>query len=508
MTSLNPFLWLHPRIGGNLRTYLLAVAAFPVLVIVFAGFSYWVVDPKDRAPLDGVWLMIISVAQGAFLLLLAPAAVRRAVQRDFQSGMIESHRISPMSNLTVVLGYMIGPPLQSMLLYAASVALGTFFLSRFALTPGQAAVSGLGRILGGWYFAQGCLLVLAFAATAFVLVTALSSAGKTNALTALMIAGILGGWSIVYLVPGLALLLGLLSTGVLLSWILPVPTIRSDPGVIFTAAVLQLATGLLLLGAACRKFRAPHRSLFSIPAALLLLVVFGVALAAGAAASVRHAWLFADWGKDHLLQHIASVVAFMLVAQFAVVAAADRQFQRDRAAAFGLRAGSRGLDTRLVPIVLAALTAALFALLLPLFEMNFPPVAPSELAKLWATVAAGLLLSFWTDYHLVVVLRRGKRLLVGLLIFIAMLKIAPVMIDTAANSIAQDATGAPLPWRGFLAACSPIGTLLLSLEAHPALWPGLVVQVLPAIVATRWARRTRTALRTTPQVQPGTTPTT
>jgi len=167
--SLNPLFWLHLRIGGSARTNVIIAIAFTAVVIVFASISLYVAGmeagPRGAAQayarVNAVWLVIMTVAQGVFLLLLAPSAIRRAVQRDFDSGMIESHRLSPMSNLKIVLGYVTGAPIQALMLYALSLVFGSYFATRYALSTGLGGAIGLRVTLSAWCFAQGGMLVLA-----------------------------------------------------------------------------------------------------------------------------------------------------------------------------------------------------------------------------------------------------------------------------------------------------------------------------------------------------------
>ena len=87
--SLNPLFWLHLRIGGSARTNSIIVVAYAAIVIMFTGGSYYIaaaeaganVGPQTYARVDAAWLVIMTVAQGAFLLLLAPSAIRHEYKR-------------------------------------------------------------------------------------------------------------------------------------------------------------------------------------------------------------------------------------------------------------------------------------------------------------------------------------------------------------------------------------------------------------------------------------------
>jgi hypothetical protein len=503
--SLNPLLWLHLRISGSARSNVTIVAAYTAIVIIFTGVSYHVAAleagpraaPQVYARVNAVWLVIMTVAQGVFLLLLAPSAIRRAVQRDFESSMIESHCVSPMSNLKIVLGYLTGAPIQAFLLYALSLVFGSYFATRYALSPGLGGAIGLRATLSGWYLAQGCMLVLAATAGALVLLTSLATRGKGNIIGVLALIGVFGGWVGIAFVPGLALLAGVLSGGVLIG-LLTSAKIGGDPFVIISAAVLQLVFGVILLAAACRKLRAPDRPLFSIPLGLVLLAVWGFALVAGMWVAPRHNWLFGEWSDYQVAQLTSSTAAFMLIALFPLTATAAELFRRDRAASFGeKKAGPSRSRLMLMPPVLGALSTLVLSLMLWAMadELATRTRIAFESWATWAAIISALVLSFWTDfnwfYHLAV---RGGRIVVGLLIMLALLKGIPLLLDSAIKLFARELADIEWGGYGYLTALSPIGTLILAPEGGARLWVGLIFQAALAGGATLLGRRARRRL--------------
>lgn len=498
--ALNPLLWLHLRISGSARSNVTIAVAYTAVVIVFAGVSYYVAaleaNPRTvqqvYARINAVWLVIMTIAQGVFLLLLAPSAVRRAVQRDFESGMMESHCVSPMSNLKIVLGYLTGAPIQAFLLYALSLVFGSYFATRYALSPGLGGTIGLRATLSGWYLAQGCMLVLAAAAGALVLLTSLATRGKGNIIGVLALIGVFGGWVAIAFVPGLALLAGVLSGGVLIG-LLTSAKIGGDPFVIVAATVLQSVFGVILLAAACRKLRAPDHPLFSIPLGLVLLVFWGFTLVAGMWVAPRHDWLFGEWRDYQVAQLISSTVVFMLIALFPLTAAAGGLFRHDRAASFGERkAGPSRSRLMLMPLVLGVLSALVLFLMSRAMagELATGTRIAFESWLTWAAIVAALVLSFWTDfnwsYHLAV---RGGRVVVGLLIMLVLLKGVPLLLDSAIKLFARELAEVEWGGYGYLTGLSPVGTLMLVPEGGARLWVGLIFQAALAGGATLLGRR-------------------
>jgi hypothetical protein len=504
--SLNPLFWLHLRISGSARTNLIIVVAYVAIVIMFTGGSYYVaaaeagakVGPQTYARVDAAWLVIMTVAQGAFLLLLAPSAIRRAVQRDFDSGMIESHRLSPMSNLKIVLGYMSGAPIQAMMLYAVSLLFGTYFATRYALSPGLGGTIGLRTTLSGWYFAQGCMLVVAAMIGAFTLLTSLATRGKGNIIGVAILIGVFGGWAAIFVIPGLALLAGVLSGWILIG-LLTSAKVGGDPRIIVVSTLLQVVFCVIMLAAACGKLRSPNRAVFTIELGLILLIVWGVTLAMGIFVAPAYGSLFSEWQHQALAQLVASTVAFMLVALLPLIGATVELCQRDRAAAFGEdRSVRRCAELTFVPLMLGLMTATCCLIMSPVWAATeqLGHVPPNALIRqIFVPIAVAMLCSFWIDfnwiYHLAA---HGRRIMIGLPIMFVLVKGMPILLDNVIDYFGQQL--ADLEWAGYgyLTGLSPVGTLILAPEGGALIWVGLVFQVVLAIGATVVARRARRRL--------------
>jgi hypothetical protein len=504
--SLNPLFWLHLRITGSARTNVTIAVAFTAVVVLFAAISFYVagMEAGPRAAgqayarVNAVWLVIMTVAQGVFLLLLAPSAIRRAVQRDFDSGMIESHRLSPMSNLRIVLGYLTGAPIQALMLYALSLVFGAYFATRYALSAGLGGAIGLRVTLAGWCFAQAGMLVLASMVAGLVLLSALATRGKGNVVGLLVLIGILGGWAVIAFVPGLALLTGVLSGSVLIG-LLTSGKVSAEPVVILNAAVLQFIFCVIFLAAACDKLRASDRPLFSLRLGLILTLVWGFTLVAGMHAAAEHAWLFSEWRDYAHAQLISSAVAFILVSLFPLIAAAVGLFHRDRAAAFGEPGDSRQhLALKLVPLVLALLTVLCLLLMfwgLDPGQLRSATLRGFERASTWAAILAAMLFSFWIDFNWIYFLAaRGRRIVFSLLIMLALLKGVPLGLDSLIAYFGREL--ADLEWAGYgyLSGLSPVGTLMLAPRGGAAVWVGLAFQAVLACAASRLGRGARRRL--------------
>lgn len=498
---MNPLLWLHLKLSGAWRTNASIVLVFAAIVITTASISYRMAAPGESGNVSAMMLGMLTAAQAAFVVLVSGAAIRRSVLRDFQTGMIESHRLSPMSGLRIVMGYLLGAPVQAMLLYLTTLVLGAYFAADYARSlgvPGAAA---------GWYFLQICLLILGFFLCALTLLLALASAGKANVLGLMVVAGIFGGWMIVAIVPGLALLAGAMSLEVLAGMAIKGAGAGGSPLVLPIAAVVQTVLGLTFVAAACRKVRAPERAMFSIPLGLLLLAACGATLVIGQWVVPGYRWIYDRYNNLSAAQVVASTAAFMVVAQLVVIGAAAELFAARRSAAFGVALRSAwARSALLIPPLLGVATTGVAVLL-------YLAVSPERLTDgliqgfasvpLRVALAAALVLSFWSDFCCAyAAVARGLRIgRLALLWFIG-LKGLPLAADLVVNFIRLRLAGEDDFTFSPVSGASPIGTLIHCIIPDGRPWEGLGVQVLIAAGLTLLAVRAERGVLTPPSRTP------
>lgn len=477
---LSPLTHVHFQLSGGWRQNGLIAGVYAALLILIASIVYGTTDVKDRGSVSATLLSITGVAQVVLALVIAPGAVRRAVQRDFQAGMIESHRLTPLSGLSLVTGYLTGPTAQALLLLAVGMLVGGYFAGLTGQSYGYPGVA-----ISSWSLSQLCLLSLSLLVVSLALLASLATAGKTNIMAVLIAFALLGGWFLVPLVPGLALLMGFMSAGLLLKWLgAPVP-ITGAAGATVWAMVLQVVLALIFLRAACRKIRAPEQAVFSIPLGLLLVVVTGVTLVAGWHLFGQFTAMF-GWGQVHAAQWISSTWVFVLVALFPLVAAAVERQRRDRAAVLTVGRLPRWRDVDALPVLLTGLTMLATVVMMPWKASGGAGQGASALVG--TALAIGL--SFWTDYAWACfVLARGQRLFRALLLAWAVLKGLPLLADGVAALVSEILMyHERIEWH--VAGLSPIGTLILLAEGAN-IWPGLGVQFGIAVLATVLLRRAR-----------------
>lgn len=514
---------LHLRMLGTWRSQLLLLAFLFGVVVVLASLSYRMSEPRDYGSVSSFWLSMIALAQAGFLLLIAPAAIRRAVQRDFDTGMMESHRLSPMSGMKIVLGYLSGPPAQALMLAGGASLIGTYFAAQigvaFGAPLGQAgggAMPGAGpsamrlavTFVSGWYLTTFVTLMLALLITSFTLLVSLASAGKMNIIGIVVALSVVGGWMAPALIPGLALLLGIL-TGTELFSLLFRPSAAGPSGsaaVVFATAAIQLAMAGTFILAAARKVRSPERPLFTLPLALLLLAIWGAALIVGMRLMPgTHPLLRAFGAAQESLaigQVVASTISFMLIALFALTAAAGEAVRIARARQFQpVNHSSPTWTPAMVPPLLALVTLAIAWLVYHSSVVAGAP--PSDMPAFdspmrLAAMLAAVLSSYVIDYSIVfMTLARGARVFGAIVVWGLILKVLPLALDFA------QALGREMIQLGeftfshaVFIGLSPYGTLVLASVRGGNPFPGVIVQIVLAVVVVYLAMRIRTtALR-------------
>ncbi|MEW6249159.1 MAG: hypothetical protein AB1716_00805 [Planctomycetota bacterium] len=486
------------ELGGGVRQNVAVAVAFVMLVVVITAIARSAAGPQDVRGVDVAMLTIVSIAQLGFVLLIAPGAIHKAVQRDIQTGLLDSHRLTPLTGLQLALGYLTGPTAQAALLFGTGLLLGGYFVFAYAQYWGIVASA-----VPAWFAGMAGALPLAFLVANTVLLTSLLSRGKINLLLFFILFGIVGGWVVIRVVPGLALMFGVLTLFVLLDRMGAPALAGLDANVYAWTVLLQLALALTLLAANSRKLRYPHRPAFSFGLGLILLLLSGLALLVG----LQYALAAARWGGPFdetagSWQWLCSVITIALVAMVPLSAAATARAAAERRAAPESRPA--GLWCRLpdlAPWLLATFTIVMLHAMIPadsvpqfgLFGFRVGTLAPRVLARTWP-LAVVLMASFWSDYKLLYWARAtGRSPMLTVLFGWLVLKLVPLGMEALAVGMRalMDKPEEPVG----LAGLSPFGSLL-QFARGDSLTAGMLAQVgiaLGIAALVGWATRRSTA---------------
>ena len=457
----NPLWWVQFHLQGGRRRQLGTIAIYMALALAGAVVTLRISPGFQPPRVAAGWLLVISMIQIGVLLMVGSGGVRRAIQRDFTTTMIESHRISPMSGLTAAIGYVIGPNLLTLVVFACGLVAGTGFC-----------------LLGGfpapeWWRAMGALFCLAIMLWGIVAVLSISTNGTVNVMMiGTILAVTLGRW-IVPALPGLGLLGGLTYWGIGERGL----TVRLDE-VAGGAMALQAAVVALCLAGIARKYRRPDIRAF--PPGLALLLLMLVTVIGGLGLHFQNAWA-GPWGNflndiapPAETQLLCSILAGALFAMMPISAVA--QVAADRSAR----------DSRLSRCALVVgITATATAVVVGGYWYG---VSTWERLPDWldgqAWIRVGLLLGLgllpigaymWIWY------RTRDRVLWPTLIFVLVFWVVPPLADAIRTTFAVFPTEAMLTW---ITGISPAGALLLLWTRSEDLLPsGLAVQ---GVLAAMW----------------------
>lgn len=254
----NPVTSVQTQLRGGWKNLFLSAGTYAL--IVFGAMGIWAeVDPKHRAEAAMGWTVVLMLIQIGLVLFFSVVRVSNAVRSDNASGIMESHRLMPMTGLTAGIGFVVGPTLQM-------IAIGVVTCLAGVVTS---TVAGFDS--SRWIKCNVILLAfLLFTCTCSMLVGFYRRA-LFNSLIVLVVIACFSQGMLLYAVPGMAVLTSPLAGDSIFN-----PRGKIDlfnPGMQW-AFVGQAIIAAIMLAAAARKFREPERPAFSISLSLILLAAW------------------------------------------------------------------------------------------------------------------------------------------------------------------------------------------------------------------------------------------
>jgi hypothetical protein len=477
----NPIGWGQVRLLGGWKRLWGFVAGYTALWIVALVIIYRALRPEHvslSAFADGASKVMMFVQAGV-VLLGGLAAIKKAIQRDFTTGMIASHRTASMTGHTAVLGYLTGATVQVLLIALANWAIGTVLALLAGVTTTPFAPSILLAVLGCMAAMFWTLGVLA----------GLGSRGTAPIAPLIVILWVFASIRVLGLVPGLSLLA---YTGALPSFGAGLPTPSTGAFVLVSMAA-QLLFAAVFFVAAARKFARDDVPAFTLSHAYILLALCALLAAAGLCFSglLAPSWLPSGISEP-AHQLVATLVALVLAAFVPISVAAKSVVQWTKRSAKdpGFR------EARPRHYLEAPLTATflVFAILVATLSAHADRLIGSagrhELAYYFGWSAGPFLLTLVVVagfLRLVYSYTDKSYLIVTLLIFFTWA--APPLVDLALE-VGLDLR--PDEPRSAILAFSPIGAWLIVFKGLDApLVPGAVFQALLAVGGVLLARRAR-----------------
>jgi len=472
--ATNPLLWVHFRLAGGLRNAITLGVGYALIAGVVAVFTFGGDLGVKPAAIATAWLLVMSMLQSGILVLAGAGSIRRAIQQDFATGMMDSHRLTPISGPSAIFGYIIGPNIGPLLL----LGMNTLFGLPLCAVSGYPVHEWLTGILVTLVFAG-----MVWCATAVV---AMVTQGYGGVVALVGISTLMAGWLVVPIVPGLAaLVFGVVaatfsmlpgSGGILSLDLLPI-----------TATILaQVVVAATCFWAAARKYRRPDRRAFSAWLAFALLAEFALVGGLGIAVWKARPQPLRDVPSAHIsTQIIATLTVLAVLAMLPISAMVQAHVAWQRRHRLEPGRPGRRPPFPLLGVLLAALFivgavavfvegAVVHRITLAAWRLTDGPGHLREWLLSFVVLAVGLMppaLLLRPSYRR----NASGAVIVGLWFLLTWL--LPPLLDLILNVSLAPTGDATVTW---LTGISPIGALVLVWYRLPiSLVPGLVVQGAP-----------------------------
>jgi hypothetical protein len=461
----NPLTWVHFQLrGGWKRALMFTIGG---CIVLGALMMLSVVQTSPMGSYSGAmegWAQGLLVLQGAILILYVGSAIAQSIRGDITGGLIESHRLMPISAPRAVIGYLLGGGGPALVL-----ASGVIFLDLFAALSSH-------QPLDRWIMAQAALAGL----TALVWLLSASGAFIGRAGGGLLIAFVaIGFFSSGFLFsffPGLVILiLPSFARLSLRSW--------GGPEALFPISILlQAALVILFFIAAVRRYARDDLTSFGILAALGLV---GVWVAMSMLGVEHYSTLVTrSYDRMSLGSQCVSTLAILMLLAVLPVANAARMAARWRTSLAPRR-------DRLLPLV--AIGACLcLTLILTLWVNRLAQLPSTVLVQTLVVVGAWLLAMRFLLGWVYKAVDGG--FMIGF-VWTLLVWFAPMVGDVILQSVLHPNDNYVA---GSLFAVSPLGALIQiwsnTASAAADITPGLAIQIgLILIPLLLFARRGRTS---------------
>ncbi len=466
----------HSRVLGMSILYASALVV-GFLVMLRLRRSQSIADVSSSA------IYVITAVQSLFAILGGANAVYRAMLRDYESKMMESHRLTPMTNVSVSLGYTFGSTQQIMALLLVNLAFGSVMT---VLADGSLPVWLLGNLL---LFSGAITIWTMVVFSGMRLAKPISPSPLLVGVSLLAIP--------MTLFPGAGLLCGAYS--VLLSGLIMTGSQPVGPAAAIVVGAVNIFFAIFWLLAASAKYRRPDLPALNAVRGLAFMVSWLTLATIGILVYDYVTKSTMRWAHEPnivLGQWIATMIGALLIGAFIMNGAVACGMAVRRGAAprgWGDRV-PHGLVAILITIAICMIMAACGLSLWKNWLVVDGKLTLSAALYAWdfclvACLTAMLSIRGW----LIMVYAKAKKPKYGTVFVFLMLWCAPMGFDLLRAGYANNFQDEPqMSW---LFACSPAGTIAaVWADMGLKLLPGILVQAaiagLLSMVGWRYARKT------------------
>jgi len=480
----NPLGWAQVRLLGGWRRIGAITGLYAAAVVLFHVFIYRMMGTATSLSMfAGSALQVMTFIEALIIFFVGAGAIKKAIQRDFTTEMIASHRMTAMSGYSAVIGYMTGATAQVLMLTLVNWVTCTILAGLAGISTTILAPTLILVVFGTMASMFWTLAVL----------VGLGTRGTTSVAGVLVLLVIVWNAKVVIAVPGLALLVGFTAIQDL-----PTATAGGITDASFVVSMFaQMTFALAFFIAAARKFGGDEVPAFTPVLAYALFAAWTLL----SAVALTH-WPDAAGSRLSRVigleaKCVATMVGLALVAFLPVAAVALREAQR-------ARRSSRDADyheRRPYPFYVAPMWVTiiacviLFAVKAPIFYTSVTAASPSVPVLGASLSLIGMMSAFLLSMVSISGLLRFTysvkvRGIIVLVAYVVLGWAVPPLLDMSLALAEGRSPGEAATW---LFGCSPVGTWIITLTHGVVgpLLPGLAVQAAVAAVALALAARSR-----------------
>jgi hypothetical protein len=448
--TTNPLAWVHFQLrGGWKRTFAFTIGG---VIVVGVLMMMSVVRSGPTGSYSGTmegWAQGLVLLEAAILILYGAAAVAGAIRNDIAAGLIESHRLMPVSAPRAVVGYLLGGGASALVL-----AGGVIFLDLFAALASHVP-------LDRWLISQVSLAGLTGLIWLMAAMGAFVGRLGGNLLIAFIVVGFFGSQFMFAFFPGLLMLvipsLGRIS---LMSW-------GQAETLIPIALLLQALLAVLFFIGAVRRYARDDVSCFGIIPGMGLAALWCVMSILG----ITHyqTLLTNRYDQISLPSQCISSLLILLILSLVPLANAARAAAHPGTSLFPRR-------DRVLPMIVIAVALVLTT------TLTFPMYRPTD-SQFWMKTAQTLVIAaawlvamrFLLGW---VYLATNGGFMIGF-VWMLLVWFAPMVGDVIMQSVMHPNEDYVAGW---LFAASPLGALMqiwspATGQNLPEIVPGLAIQI-------------------------------
>ncbi len=467
----NAMWWVQLRLFGGFRKLIFFAMSWLALLIGTLMINWYFNADSTLPPFWDSALNILTAAQVFLLVIGGCNSIHRAMTRELQSNMIESHRLSPMSAFSIVLGYAVGPNILILMLYATGVVFG-------------AGIIRYGTIgLNHWLAGNAYMLLVALQVWFGSVLLGLLGKKPVNPVVIIFVMGLAS--VLLMLVPALGVFTGAYAGIIGVALMIGNPIVPS----LGMWLVLGLGIGITVLWfkAAMRKYRRPDLPAFNTPRAFGLLLIW-LLLNSVPLILLHHfpdSWvnLVQSDLPQFAVMGLLSTCVTIFVTFVPLIAIAHARCRLNDARDESPRRS-------ILPIGAAAVGCAALTLLFPgvCALMDGFPIDPKTLPASFVALALSLATA---ECVVTVAIIRSKQITHWLVFVVSATWLAPMILDGWMRDFTSNEDSTSV-----IAGFSPAGSIFELFQfADFNLVPGLVFQAILAAVALILARRALTRRR-------------